>query len=767
MLKKRSWKDLLSQADPEKDCVAAPVVEADEEEHEAEWQAVGVGKEAPSAPRGWPWAERPKVTGRGLLVWIEKINLAVESLVNRLIGASAETQQVASLLNPFYHTGTLAVFLLIVVAVTGLYLTIFYVVPGLGTTVAYDAVAALDNHWLGLGRIMRGVHRYASGAAVIATLLHALRTLFQDRFRGARWLAWITGMLLLGAVWFEGLTGYWLPWDARAQLILDTVIRAATTFPSVGIPFTLTFLTNEATQQAWLFFLLLLFVHIALFTVLGAFYWFHVLRLSRAKFLPPRFFMWAFGVLLVAAALIWPARSALEADLSRLPGKLTFDPFFLFYLPATLRVNPVYFWSATLIVFGLVTAIPWLFRGPAQRQPGKVVIDKDLCTGCTKCAEDCPYNAIVMLPRTDGRPHKLIAIENPNLCVSCGICVGSCDGMAVSLTDLPAMAYYQAVLARVRSARAAAGEPLKVVFTCERHGAHGAKEVASGKWRVASGTPDTRHASPVTIVMPCVGVLHPNVVGQALDAGAAEVLVVGCPADDCAQREGNKWLDARLNRTRAPRLKRNYIGAAIRTAFLPPNEFAGALKSPAPAAAPVTAAPQAKDSPVRSPVKPIHFVRGGLLLAVVLALQVVLTDIPYQPFGPNEGLLHLGMRNDGQFRDNTTQLTGPELAQLPPEEQAKYLGEQQQGGRFPTRLRLEIDGQVFLEETYAALGLRHEGSAFAYEKFYLAPGEHTVRLSMDDAGGELQTVIEQTVNFGPGQIHTLVLNRVTGTFELK
>jgi hypothetical protein len=156
-----------------------------------------------------------------------------------------------------------------------------------------------------------------------------------------------------------------------------------------------------------------------------------------------------------------------------------------------------------------------------------------------------------------------------------------------------------------------------------------------------------------------------------------------------------------------------------------------------------------------------------LLLAVVLALQVALTDIPYQPFGPNEGLLQLGMRNDGQFRDNTTQLTGPELAQLPPEEQAKYLSEQQQGGRFPTRLRLEIDGQVFLEETYAALGLRHEGSAFAYEKFYLAPGEHTVRLSMDDAGGELQTVIEQTVNFGPGQIYTIIFDRLTNRFELK
>jgi hypothetical protein len=268
------------------------------------------------------------------------------------------------------------------------------------------------------------------------------------------------------------------------------------------------------------------------------------------------------------------------------------------------------------------------------------------------------------------------------------------------------------------------------------------------------------------ITMPCVGVLHPNVVGQALDAGAAEVLVVGCPADDCAQREGNLWIDARLNRTRAPRLKRNYIGAPIRTAFLPPNEFAEALNPHPPAPSPVGSAQQGKGGQDRT-VRPIHFIRGGLLLAVVLALQVALTDIPYQPFGPNEGLLQLGMRNDGQFRDNTTQLTGPELAQLPPEEQAKYLGEQQQGGRFPTRLRLEIDGQVFLEETYAALGLRHEGSAFAYEKFYLAPGEHTVRLSMDDAGGELQTVIEQIVNFRSGQIYTIIFDRLTNTFELK
>ena len=40
---------------------------------------------------------------------------------------------------------------------------------------------------------------------------------------------------------------------------------------------------------------------------------------------------------------------------------------------------------------------------------------------------------------------------------------------------------------------------------------------------------------PVT----CVGMIHPNLLAKTLDAGAAEVMVVGCPPEDCANREGN------------------------------------------------------------------------------------------------------------------------------------------------------------------------------------------------------------------------------------
>jgi ferredoxin len=735
-LDKPSWKKLLPQVNPEEDCVPAPI-EEEEEKNEAQWRAVGAARGAAGA---WPWSARPRISGRPILIAIEKIALAFESLINRLVGSER--------LNPFYHTDTISVFLLIVVAVTGVYLTLFYVAPGLGTRYAYGAVLAIDEHWLWLGRIMRGAHRYASGAAVITVLLHALRTLFQDRFRGARWLAWFTGMLLLAAMWFEGLTGYWLVWDERAQLILDTVIRAINVFPSVGVPFTLNFLSPETADQSWIFFLLLLFVHIALFTVIGLFFWFHILRLSRAKFLPSRYYMIALGILMAAAALLWPATNTFEASFSRLPGQLTFDPFFLFYLPATLRVNPAYFWAGAIVIFVLVTAVPWLFKG---KVPGQVIIDKDLCTGCTKCAEDCPYNAIVMVPRHDGKPHKLIALENPNLCVSCGVCIGSCDGLAVSLGDLPATDLYRSMLQRVRAANTAAGGGVSVVLTCERHAAHGAHQYA----REGMSLPTTKTE---VITIPCVGALQPNIVGQLLDAGAAEVKVVGCPAVDCTQREGNLWIAARLDRTRAPRLKRDYIGAPIHTYLLPPNEFARALESP------LASEPGATKLPV---LKPLHFLRGSLLLAVCLALQVALTDMPYQPYAADESLLQIGMRNSSELRENFEQLTGPELAQLSHDEQVEYLNAQQAEGRYPTRLRLEIDGQVILAEAYSAAGLRNEGASFAFGKFYLRPGEHAVMLSMDDAGGELTTVIEQTITFGPGEIHTLLFDPQQDTFVVK
>lgn len=55
--------------------------------------------------------------------------------------------------------------------------------------------------------------------------------------------------------------------------------------------------------------------------------------------------------------------------------------------------------------------------------PAKV--DREKCTGCESCVEQCPIEAIKM---ADGK-----AKVDVNACVDCGICVDACPVEAISL----------------------------------------------------------------------------------------------------------------------------------------------------------------------------------------------------------------------------------------------------------------------------------------------------------------------------------------------
>jgi ferredoxin/coenzyme F420-reducing hydrogenase delta subunit len=445
---------------------------------------------------------------------------------------------VSAPLNPLYHTGTIAIFSLAVALVTGVYLFLFYRV---GTEAAHRSIEEIMAQPLGIGALMRSLHRYSSDAAILAAALHGGKMLLNDRFWGPRWIAWVSGLTLLSLIWVTSATGYWLVWDVQAQVLSTTTARFLDVLPIFGEPLIRTFVDADRIQN-FLFFLVL-FIHITIPLLLGAAYWLHVMRLSRARFMPPRVVLLITGAALIIASLLRPALSGPPADLSRLPGTIAVDWFYFFYFPLT-RLDPRWGWGVVLGGGLVVLSIPWVLRG---RPPVRARVESPACTGCTRCWKDCPYEAIVMVPRHDGTRYKQVAVVNPAKCVGCGICVGACDSAGILLGDQPVSLLGQAVTARLRSVTAPAGAAPVVVYTCRlmprlapRLGRDGSLDGLPG----------------VTVLgLPCVGMLHPDMITKTLEAGAGGVFVAGCVPEDCPFREGSQWLTERLTGRRLPSLR--------------------------------------------------------------------------------------------------------------------------------------------------------------------------------------------------------------------
>ncbi|MEX2609229.1 MAG: cytochrome b N-terminal domain-containing protein [Gemmatimonadota bacterium] len=443
----------------------------------------------------------------------------LDAAANRVFGSRA---------NPLYHSGALTVALLGVLIVTGLYLLLFYRIGAPYASV--DAITAQS--WS--GRWIRGVHRFASDAAVVAAAVHAFRLYAQRRTWGPRALAWVSGLVLLAVIFVSGWTGYVLVWDNHAQLLAVEGARLLDALPLFAEPIGRAFVGERALPNG--FFFLNLFAHIALPTAMGALLWVHVARVARPVLLPARpVLVGTLGALLLLAVL-WPIGMAPEADLLRLPENVPTDWFFAFWLPFT-RVLPAWsVWLAGLALGGLLVAVPWLTRPRAEELPAPAVVDERTCTGCEQCVNDCPYDAIHMVARAGERVGQVARVQT-ELCTSCGICVGSCPPMSISAMAVSG----REQIAEVRKflAEEEPGERDVVVVGCAWSGARDEAERTGARF----------------MPVPCVGAMHSSTVEFLLRGGAGGVLVVGCPEHDGRTREGLTWTEERLFQGRPADLK--------------------------------------------------------------------------------------------------------------------------------------------------------------------------------------------------------------------
>lgn len=422
--------------------------------------------------------------------------------------------------------------LFIVVVVTGVYITLFF---EFGFEASYRSVEKLTAH--PIQRFMRSLHRYSSAALVLTTLVHGWRIFVAVRFNGPRRWRWLTGWTAVVIIFIAGVTGYWLLWDERAQLINEATASVLGVV-DVGSAMVTAILTADGS--GWQVILLIWFAHLLTTAVIGFFLWRH-LRRSKLPWLPPRLWTGLMVGALVLVSLAFPAELLGVADPSALVEEVPVDPFFLFLLPGLTRLPGL----AVMGVFGAVAffiaSIPWILD---RRHREVVSIDPVACTGCELCVVDCPYHALAMVEVGD----RSIAQVDASACVACGICIGSCVFDAIALPG-----------ATVPDDIDVAGR--SVVLVCDQHR------------RLRSGD-DTD-----LIAVRCAGVISPTAINGLLKNGADSVQVIGCAPGECVFGVGNQLAEQRMSGERGPRLPTRSAEHATRD-FVAPSALAHAIATP-------------------------------------------------------------------------------------------------------------------------------------------------------------------------------------------
>ncbi|MBF0391818.1 MAG: cytochrome b N-terminal domain-containing protein [Alphaproteobacteria bacterium] len=472
----------------------------------------------------------------------------VESLGDRLCGPE---------LNPFHQLGALGWFFSWIVLGTGLYLFIPFETSVGG---AWESVEYITVHQWWLGGIVRSLHRYGSDCMVAVMVIHLLREFAMDRYHGARWFAWITGVPLIWLILASGVTGYWLVWDELAQYLGVGTAEWLDWLGIFGQSIARNFLTRGSLTDR--FFTLLIFIHIAvpLFLLFGM--WIHILRVNHPAMTPPRKMRLWTTAMLLGLSLVFPAKSHPPADLGRASDVLNPDWFYMALYPAFDTWGPAVAWALALGLTAVIAIVPWVGR---RRRAAAAVVQLSECSGCGHCAADCPFGAVVMRPRMDGLAHEKQAVMQPDLCTGCGICVGSCPSSTpfrkskpmisgIELESLPVEALRDRVLA---AAAPLTGPARLLVLGCDH------------------GVDLKRFETPsvAALSLPCTGMLPPSFLDFILSrSGANGVVVTGCRGGECHHRLGPQWTDARIAAAREPHLPKRTDRDRLRVVWAAPTD---------------------------------------------------------------------------------------------------------------------------------------------------------------------------------------------------
>ena len=132
--------------------------------------------------------------------------------------------------NFWYYFGSLALLVLVLQIVTGIFLTMHYKPD---TALAFASVEYImrDVSW---GWLIRYLHSTGASFFFIVVYLHMFRAMLYGSHRKPRELVWIIGVIIFVALMAESFMGYLLPWGNMSYWGAQVIISLFEAIPYVG-----------------------------------------------------------------------------------------------------------------------------------------------------------------------------------------------------------------------------------------------------------------------------------------------------------------------------------------------------------------------------------------------------------------------------------------------------------------------------------------------------------------------------------------------------
>ncbi|GGP27744.1 cytochrome b [Silvimonas amylolytica] len=140
--------------------------------------------------------------------------------------------------NFWYFFGSLALLVLVIQIVTGIFLTMNYkpdgsLIPGTSISVAFNSVEYIMRDVAG-GWIIRYIHSTGASMFFVVVYLHMFRGLVYGSYQKPRELIWVFGSLVFLCLMAEAFLGYLLPWGQMSFWGAQVIVNLFSSIPVIG-----------------------------------------------------------------------------------------------------------------------------------------------------------------------------------------------------------------------------------------------------------------------------------------------------------------------------------------------------------------------------------------------------------------------------------------------------------------------------------------------------------------------------------------------------